>query len=61
MKLRFLGTEYNCSNETMQASEGPVGGKYRGAEWHTKQYPEASHHRSNITLHYRGRAYRADA
>ncbi|MEB3213243.1 MAG: DUF4278 domain-containing protein [Leptolyngbyaceae bacterium] len=61
MKLRFLGTEYDCSTEAMTASEGPVGGKYRGAEWRTKQYNVAPRHQSDVTLHYRGRAYRSDA
>ncbi|MEL6222300.1 MAG: DUF4278 domain-containing protein [Cyanobacteria bacterium J06627_8] len=60
MKLRFLGTEYDCSSETMSTTEGPVAGKYRGAEWRAKQHNVASRHRNDVTLHYRGQAYRSD-
>ena len=59
MKLRFLGTEYDCSSETVTGSEGPVIGKYRGAQLRVKQYNVAPRNQGDVTLHYRGQEYRS--
>jgi len=59
MKLRFLGTEYECSPNNLIGSEGPVVGKYRGVQWRTKQYNVSPRSQDNVTLHYRGQAYQS--
>ncbi len=56
MKLRFLGTEYEGSPETLIGAESSVVGKYRGVQCRTKQYNVASRE-ANVTLRYRGQVY----
>ncbi len=56
MKLQFLGVEYVRSNA--DALDMSIAGRYRGKAWRSE--PSTGLQRSEVTLHFLGRAYQSE-
>lgn len=59
MKLFYRGVSYEAEPETLEVTEGEIGGTYRGHSWRV-HHPTRQPHTNGrpVALHYRGVAYR---